>query len=72
MKGLLFTITMFILPEDWVLDMGIFFRIQSRNGFLLRINFTPFIANLKYNSTAYIFYPSFGLSLGYTFGKENN
>ncbi len=46
------------------------FRLQAKNGFLLRIDFTPFIAALEYESTVYKFYPSLGLSLGYSLGKK--
>ena len=47
-------------------------RVQARNGFLLRIDFTPFIADLEYESSLYKFYPSLGFSLGYSFGKKKN
>jgi hypothetical protein len=47
-------------------------RVQAKNGFLLRIDFTPFIADLEYESSGYKFYPSLGLSLGYSFGKKKN
>lgn len=44
-------------------------RVQSQNGFLFRLCFTPFIAALQASNSTYKFYPSVGMSFGYSFGK---
>jgi len=44
-------------------------RLQLKNGFLMRLDFTPFYANLEYENEESIFHSSFGLSIGYSFGK---
>lgn len=44
-------------------------RLQLKNGFLMRLDFTPFYANLEYQNETSIIHCSFGLSLGYSFGK---
>ena len=45
-------------------------RVQAKNGFLLRVDFTPYYTDLKYTKTDNAIIPSFGLSLGYSFGKK--
>ncbi len=59
--------------ENDVVPTGIAgLRIQAKNGFLFRADFTPYITDLGKIKTADRFYPSFGISFGYSFGRKKN
>lgn len=49
--------------------MGI--RVQSKTGFLFRLNFTPAYYYLDLSESRKQFYPFFGMSFGYSFGMKN-
>ena len=45
-------------------------RIQAKNGFLFRLDFTPLYAHIIRDDHGYHGVPWFGFSLGYSFGKK--
>jgi hypothetical protein len=45
-------------------------RVQSKNGFLFRFNFTPIYTNFNNTETRNNLYPFFGISFGYGFGGK--
>ena len=45
-------------------------RVQSKNGFLFRLNFTPVYYYIDLTASRRQFYPFFGISFGYSFGTK--